>query len=585
MLGSAWRVPELPGASSCCLIDPLASTPLDSLFFIYPSPQASIRPSVFFCSSPSLALASTPFLSHTLSLFLPLPRASRDCRLRCSEESKTLVLGAALGTRRLRHRRPTIASVTVTTTLNHNRPTSPGSTTAVLAVVVKSSSPSHLATPCAYHMPRLFSPFPGGQFASGCSSHHRPRNTQPAPLCLVRQGLQAPTADDDAAELQRRLSQFSRLPRAGIDKLDSASPPHLPGAATMCLTERSPRRLSSLPAVFSPPHPSSPTGVPKLPSYKRRSSSVGAMTSLIPLALASDDRRSPSLARRRQRLDSSSPSKPPLGRALPASPAEWKAVLEDVKRIYLADRHQECAARCHELLDLAAQVPVCLLPARPPFLRVADGTPEHQQHQQPVEPAYLVYLGLYAASALESQAQARPGGCQPPRPRVRRLALLQQAQAHHRAACLAAEPPSPVSRNCLPCPACAPRPAPTCRGLPSRPASPRPTRRWAGPMTALRPPSLPRSSPRSTFPSATPASGPTLLPSASTTGSPRALRRQSPSSSTRPICPLMTFLPTPPRPPAITTCSTSFARTCTSASPPWTSTSPRARRPTQNPST
>ncbi|KAM4054809.1 hypothetical protein HRG_005630 [Hirsutella rhossiliensis] len=168
------------------------------------------------------------------------------------------------------------------------------------------------------------------------------------------------------------------------------------------------------------------------------------MTGLIPLALGTSDSASKSrvsfllpacdaLHSKQNTMSpplNSSPSRPklprlspprPPRRKLPSSAAEWTRALDDVKRACLSNRYDECSSRCLEILDLAAP--------------------------DPVEPAYLVYLRFYAATALEAQASSQPS-------RPRRIALLQQAQAHYRAASLLAEQPlAPgLSRNSSPMP-------------------------------------------------------------------------------------------------------------------------------------
>ncbi|CAM1505638.1 Fc.00g112750.m01.CDS01 [Cosmosporella sp. VM-42] len=104
-------------------------------------------------------------------------------------------------------------------------------------------------------------------------------------------------------------------------------------------------------------------------------------------------RRRPAVRRLARELSASLP-------ILPYTMSEWTKTVADVKREYLNHRYRPCAARCCEILD---------------HIRDADA----------VEPAYLIYLHFYAASAQEMQAR---GLNHSP---VWRTTLLQQAREHY----------------------------------------------------------------------------------------------------------------------------------------------------------
>ncbi|POR32078.1 Uncharacterized protein TPAR_07740 [Tolypocladium paradoxum] len=88
---------------------------------------------------------------------------------------------------------------------------------------------------------------------------------------------------------------------------------------------------------------------------------------------------------------------------LPGSATEWRAALGDVKRAYMNKKYRQCSDRCNEILN-------------------------HAKDLDKVQPAYLVYLRIYAATALEMQA------CAVHRSSPHRVSMFQQAQSHYRIA-------------------------------------------------------------------------------------------------------------------------------------------------------
>ncbi|KJZ79038.1 hypothetical protein HIM_01811 [Hirsutella minnesotensis 3608] len=130
----------------------------------------------------------------------------------------------------------------------------------------------------------------------------------------------------------------------------------------------------------------------------------------------------------RRPLARNKPVSPAPLRVMPSTAAQWKAALAEVKRAYQSGHYEQCSTRCQEILDYAHDMDVA-------------------------EPAYLVYLGFYAATALESQAQAQGQGHLDLRhrqlvPRQRRLALLERARSCYRAASdLAARHPDETSSS------------------------------------------------------------------------------------------------------------------------------------------
>ncbi|KAM0434505.1 hypothetical protein ACHAPT_003601 [Fusarium lateritium] len=88
---------------------------------------------------------------------------------------------------------------------------------------------------------------------------------------------------------------------------------------------------------------------------------------------------------------------------MPLTSNEWSEAIADVKREYLNRRYRPCATRCCEILD-----------------NIKDSSV--------IEPAYLVYLHFYAASALEMLARALNHGS------TSRTSLLHQARDHYQRA-------------------------------------------------------------------------------------------------------------------------------------------------------
>lgn len=85
---------------------------------------------------------------------------------------------------------------------------------------------------------------------------------------------------------------------------------------------------------------------------------------------------------------------------LPTTTAEWSAAVSDVKREYLNRRYRPCANRCNEILD-----------------SIQDSTL--------IEPAYIIYLHFYAASAQEMLAKTLHQSA------PLRMLLLHQARVHY----------------------------------------------------------------------------------------------------------------------------------------------------------
>ncbi|KND94988.1 hypothetical protein TOPH_00422 [Tolypocladium ophioglossoides CBS 100239] len=167
------------------------------------------------------------------------------------------------------------------------------------------------------------------------------------------------------------------------------------------------------------------------------------MTGLIPLALNSESPSKrysvflPDGDHLLRRLSSMQPKPAPLRRSaprasltplyiLPDSATEWKAALGDIKRAYMNKKYRQCSDRCNEILNSAKDL-------------------------DKVQPAYLVYLRFYAATALEMQARAVHHSS------PHRVSMFQQAQTHyHIASDLAKEADEamsrPSSRNFSPMP-------------------------------------------------------------------------------------------------------------------------------------
>ncbi|PNY25872.1 Uncharacterized protein TCAP_04191 [Tolypocladium capitatum] len=144
------------------------------------------------------------------------------------------------------------------------------------------------------------------------------------------------------------------------------------------------------------------------------------MTGLIPLALSPESPSKrygvflPDGDHMPRRLSSMPPKPAPPRRSapkasltplciLPASAAEWKAALGDIKRAYMNKKYRQCSERCNDILNGAGDL-------------------------DKVQPAYLVYLRFYAATALEIQARAVHHSS------PHRVGMFRQAQAHYRAA-------------------------------------------------------------------------------------------------------------------------------------------------------
>lgn len=98
-----------------------------------------------------------------------------------------------------------------------------------------------------------------------------------------------------------------------------------------------------------------------------------------------------------KRSSMSSPSSLPM---IPYTPEDWRRAIADAKKQHMSRRYRACFARCNEILD-----------------NVKENTD--------VEPAYLISLHFYAATAME--ACARPLAA----PSSYRDSLLQQARSHY----------------------------------------------------------------------------------------------------------------------------------------------------------
>ncbi|PHH63017.1 hypothetical protein CDD81_6348 [Ophiocordyceps australis] len=85
---------------------------------------------------------------------------------------------------------------------------------------------------------------------------------------------------------------------------------------------------------------------------------------------------------------------------LPATAAEWKATLGEIKRACINKKYKQCSDRCLEILN-------------------------NTKHLNEIQPAYSVYLHFYSATALEMQALATHHSS------PRRLSLLHQARSHY----------------------------------------------------------------------------------------------------------------------------------------------------------
>ncbi|PHH67548.1 hypothetical protein CDD82_1370 [Ophiocordyceps australis] len=85
---------------------------------------------------------------------------------------------------------------------------------------------------------------------------------------------------------------------------------------------------------------------------------------------------------------------------LPATAAEWKVTLCEIKRACVNKKYKQCSDRCLDILN---------------------NTKDLNQ----IQPAYLVYLHFYSATALEMQALATPHSS------PRRLSLLHQARSYY----------------------------------------------------------------------------------------------------------------------------------------------------------
>ncbi|KPM40672.1 hypothetical protein AK830_g5886 [Neonectria ditissima] len=94
---------------------------------------------------------------------------------------------------------------------------------------------------------------------------------------------------------------------------------------------------------------------------------------------------------------------PPSLPILPYTAAEWARTIQHIKREYFNHRYRPCATRCNDILDNLRDASV-------------------------VQPAYLIYLHFYAASAQETMAHGLHNASSA------RVDLLHQAQDHYQQA-------------------------------------------------------------------------------------------------------------------------------------------------------
>ncbi|KAK7432702.1 hypothetical protein QQZ08_000561 [Neonectria magnoliae] len=88
---------------------------------------------------------------------------------------------------------------------------------------------------------------------------------------------------------------------------------------------------------------------------------------------------------------------------LPYTAAEWTTAIQDVKREYINQHYRPCATRCNEILDNLRDASV-------------------------IQPAYIIYLHFYAASAQEMMAHGLHNASSA------RVAFLHEAQDHYQKA-------------------------------------------------------------------------------------------------------------------------------------------------------